>query len=517
MRPRAGEFASWIAASCLGFGAFHISPSRTLQSRAMPPLDLSPQVFRGLAADVVQLAAEYLEGMDRLRNTPELGGVDSERLFLSEVPEAGLGPQAFSALKDVIANSRVQNGRFFGYVLGSGEPIAAIADLLASVLNQNVTAWRSGPAAVTIERTVVKWLAEAIGCPGFYGNLTGGGSSANLMGLAMARESRLPSNATGLRRQSPAVVYASSEVHMSIPKAIALLGIGRDNLMLVPADQNHRMDCAALECAIENDITKGNTPIAVVSSAGTVKTGAVDPLVEISRIARKYSMWLHVDGAYGALAAIAAPEKLPGLALADSLSLDPHKWLYQPLDCGLLLYRDPGAAQIAFAYTGDYARVLSSDPVEGFAFFEESMELSRRFRALKLWLSLRYHGMRAFRASIRKDLELAQRLAKMIADDSRLELLAPVELSAVCFRSEFRDFERAGTESGQPGPAETSPSPRARVSFERHDWGEIRLARLFDQPSHHACRHRCSTRRSTGGESRSRWNQFGLCVGSQPP
>ena len=143
---------------------------------------------------------------------------------------------------------------------------------------------------------------------------------------------------------------------------------------------------------------------------------------------------MHIDGAYGALAAIAAPKKFTGLDLADSLSLDPHKWLYQPLDCGCLLYRDVNAAHTTFAHTGEYAKTLTNDPVEGFAFFEESLELSRRFRALRLWLSLRYHGLKAFRAAIQKDLDLAQRLASAIANQPKLELMAPVELSAICFR-----------------------------------------------------------------------------------
>jgi glutamate/tyrosine decarboxylase-like PLP-dependent enzyme len=143
---------------------------------------------------------------------------------------------------------------------------------------------------------------------------------------------------------------------------------------------------------------------------------------------------MHVDGAYGALAAVAAPERFTGIDLADSLSLDPHKWLYQPLDCGCLLYGDVNAAHVAFAHTGDYAKALTNDPVEGFAFFEESLELSRRFRALRLWLSLRYHGLQAFRAAIQKDLDLAQRLATAVAKQSDMEMLAPVELSAVCFR-----------------------------------------------------------------------------------
>lgn len=319
-------------------------------------------------------------------------------------------------------------------MLGSGEPVAATADLLVSILNQNVTAWRSAPAAVTIERTVVNWLATAIGCPGFHGSLTGGGSPANLMGLAMAREAKLPANETGLTRTSQGVIYASEEVHMSIPKSVALLGIGRKNLRLIPTDANFRLIPSELGKAIQQDKAAGKTPIAVVASAGTVNTGAIDPLTEIAAIAHQHGLWMHVDGAYGALAALAAPKKFVGLDLADSISLDPHKWLYQPLGCGCLLYRGAKHAQAAFSHSGDYAKVLSDHPIEGFAFFEESMELSRRFRALRLWLSLRYHGLQAFRASIQEDLALAQRLATAISQNSRLELMAPVELSAVCFR-----------------------------------------------------------------------------------
>jgi aromatic-L-amino-acid/L-tryptophan decarboxylase len=399
----------------------------------MRSLEISPDEFRRLADTVTQLAADYLRELDSRPISPSTTGEETERLFVTPLSEKGEGAEALAALQDVMEHSRAQNGRFFGYVLGSGEPVAAVADLLASVLNQNVTAWRSGPAAVTVERTVVGWLARAIGCTGFSGSLTGGGSSANLMGLAMAREAKLPANEAGVRGVRQGVVYASQEVHMSIPKSIALLGIGRKNLRLI-ATGDFRMIPAQLEQAIQRDKAEGKIPIAVVATAGTVNTGAIDPLPEISAIARRNGLWMHIDGAYGALAAIAAPGKFAGMDLADSLSLDPHKWLYQPLDCGCLLFRDVNAAQAAFAHTGDYAKALTDDPVEGFAFFEESMELSRRFRALRLWLSLRYHGLQTFRAAIQKDLGLAQRLAAAVAKQSNMELLAPVELSAVCFR-----------------------------------------------------------------------------------
>jgi glutamate/tyrosine decarboxylase-like PLP-dependent enzyme len=221
---------------------------------------------------------------------------------------------------------------------------------------------------------------------------------------------------------------------MSIPKAVALLGLGRRNLRLIAVDEHFRMSVPALEAAIAEDRAAGRALIAVVASAGTVSTGAIDPLERIGAICRAQGLWLHVDGAYGLPAALVAPEKFRGLSAADSLSLDLHKWLYQPVDCGMLLFKDPSHARAAFSHTGDYARVLDADPIEGFAFFEQSLELSRRFRALKIWLSLRYHGLDAFRAAIRADLKHAQLLVDSIRSTPQLELLAPVELSAVCFR-----------------------------------------------------------------------------------
>lgn len=406
--------------------------TQSVKSGAMPPLELSAEEFRKLSAEVADIACSYLEHIDAQPIFPAPHS-ELDDLWSAPMPEEGLGEDAVCALGLIFRRARVQNARFFGYVLGSGEPVAALGDLFASVLNQNVTAWRSSPAAVSIERAVVAWLASAIGCDGFSGSLTGGGSSANLMGLAMARESKCPANESGLGARQP-VFYASHEAHMSIGKSISLLGVGRENLRLVATDDVFRMNVSELEASIRADKAAGKLPVAVVASAGTVNTGAIDPLEEISTMAKKHGLWLHVDGAYGALAALAVPEKFKGLKLADSLSLDPHKWLYQPLDCGCLLYRDADAARTAFAHTGDYAKTLSQDPIESFAFFEESMELSRRFRALKLWLSLRYHGVRAFRDAIRKDLAHAERLAKNIRNHPDLELVATGELSAICFR-----------------------------------------------------------------------------------
>jgi aromatic-L-amino-acid decarboxylase len=406
----------------------------------MNPVEISADEFRRLAEHVTKLAADYLENIDSHVISPTTDGAETVRLFRSAMPERGLGASSLDTLPDVIRLSRIQNGRFFGYVLGSGEPVGAVADLLASVINQNVTAWRSGPAAVMIEQTVVDWLSQAIGCTGFQGHLTGGGSSANLMGLTMAREIKAAANEKGVTPGG--VVYASDEAHMSIAKSVALLGIGRENLRLIGTDASFRMIPEELEASIVKDKSAGKTPLAIVASAGTVNTGSVDPLRKIAEVAQRHGAWFHIDGAYGALAAMADRTLFDGLELADSISLDPHKWLYQPLDCGCLLYRSSEAARATFAHSGEYARTLNADPVEGFAFFEESLELSRRFRALKLWLSLRYHGFAAFRQSIAKDMAQARRLADAIQREPVLELLAPVELSAVCFR-----YRGTGTEN----------------------------------------------------------------------
>jgi glutamate/tyrosine decarboxylase-like PLP-dependent enzyme len=230
-------------------------------------------------------------------------------------------------------------------------------------------------------------------------------------------------------------------VHFSIPKAVALLGIGRGNLRLIATDDNLRMQTDVLRHAIAEDRQAGRVPIAIVATVGTVVSGAIDPIREIAAIARAEDLWLHADGAYGALAALAVPERFDGLALADSVSLDAHKWLYQTVDCSCLLYRDPEAARAAFSHNADYVRALSEDPTEAFLFFEESIELTRRFRALKLWMSLQYHGRRAYRQAIQRDLRRAQLLADAVEAHPELELVAPVALSAVCFRHRTKDNE----------------------------------------------------------------------------
>jgi glutamate/tyrosine decarboxylase-like PLP-dependent enzyme len=401
-------------------------------------LEISRKQLSSLIDEVAELARSYWGSLEERVAYPATSGAETTALFSRPWLEDGIGSDVLQTFKTIADHSRPSGGRFFGYVFGSGEPVGALSELLIAALNQNVTSWRSGPAATTIEHAVVGWLGEAIGCGGFRGSLCGGGSTANLMGLAMAREAKCPANEHGAQ---PGVVYCSAEVHFSIPKAVALLGIGRRNLRIIATNEKLRMRTDALREAIAEDRQAGRVPIAVVATVGTVVSGAIDPIREIAAIARTEDLWLHADGAYGALAALAVPDKFDGLALADSISLDAHKWLYQTVDCSCLLYRDPAFARAAFSHNADYVRALSEDATEAFLFFEESIELTRRFRALKLWMSLQYHGRRAYRQAIERDLRHAQLLAEAIEAHPELELLAPVALSAVCFRHRSEDNE----------------------------------------------------------------------------
>ena len=412
----------------------------------MRSLALPDEDFRALARQLAEFTADYLSRLPALPSYPSgISGQQAAALFGGEIPWEGQGHAAFDCVADVFHLSRPASPRFFGYVFGSGDPIGALGAFATAVLHQNAAAWRSAPAGVTMERTVVGWLAEAIGCRGFTGSLTLGGSSANLMGLCMAREAKAPANQAGVRG---GVLYCSTEAHMSIAKAAALLGLGYDAVRQIHVDDAFRMRLDDLRRTLEADIAQGRRPIAIVASAGTTATGSIDPIDAIAEICAEFGLWLHVDGAYGALASLAIPDAFRGIDRADSLSLDPHKWLYQPTGCGCLLYRDPAAARRAFSHSADYARALSTDPIEGFAVFEESIELSRPVRALSLSLSLRYYGMRAFQESIREDLRLAQVLRAAIDAEPKLELLAPVPLSAVCFRyrSASRDLDALNRE-----------------------------------------------------------------------
>jgi glutamate/tyrosine decarboxylase-like PLP-dependent enzyme len=288
---------------------------------------------------------------------------------------------------------------------------------------------------------VIDWIREIVGLPrGAYGVLTSGGSMANLAGLAAARDAAVPYD---LARRglvagggAPLVLYTSEEAHHSIAKAAGILGIGRDFVRAVPVDRSLRLDVAALRAAIARDRRARLRPFAVAASAGTVTTGTVDPLRLIWRLCRRERLWLHVDACYGGFA-ILAPSGRPllrALALADSIALDPHKWLYAPAGAGCVLYRRPETARRAFRADADYTRMFGAGRLEQHAFWDYGPELSRRFRALKIWLGFKYHGAGEFARAIEADLGHARLLAQKVRAARRLELLSEGDLGIVCFR-----------------------------------------------------------------------------------
>jgi glutamate/tyrosine decarboxylase-like PLP-dependent enzyme len=245
--------------------------------------------------------------------------------------------------------------------------------------------------------------------------------------------------------RAPATLYASDQIHLSIPKAADLLGLGREQVRLVPSDEKYRVDVRLLRERIESDARAGLRPFCVVASAGTVSTGAVDALKEVAAVAREHSLWFHVDGAYGALAASAGARRalFEGIEEADSVSLDPHKWLYTPLGAGCLLLREPGRARAAFAGTEEgYIKVFEREEAEAFAFWDYGAELSRPFRALKVWATLCYYGARRVAAAIEEDCAVASYMAERVAASDDFELLAPVTLGICCFRLAPADLRR---------------------------------------------------------------------------
>jgi glutamate/tyrosine decarboxylase-like PLP-dependent enzyme len=263
---------------------------------------------------------------------------------------------------------------------------------------------------------------------------------ANLTALLIAHRAKSDTEiaTTGLWNASaPMTIYASDQIHMSIPKAADILGLGRSQVRLIDSDDRLRMNVALLRRTLAEDLQKGMKPFCVVASGGTVNTGAVDSLEEIAEVANEFGLWFHIDGAYGALGALDEKKRplFRGIGLADSVSLDPHKWLYVPIDSGCLLFRDEARAREAFGYEGaDYIKVHEQTADEAFAFWNYGPELSRRFRALKIWLTLRYYGVRRISRAISEDNELATYLGEQVEAAGDFELLAAPQLSICCFR-----------------------------------------------------------------------------------
>jgi aromatic-L-amino-acid/L-tryptophan decarboxylase len=396
-------------------------------------LDPSADEIRDWGNSVIELMTDYLGG---LRDRPVYGHMSSRKIrdrLDAALPTKGIDFDGLlKVFRETIIPFSRQNAhpRMFGYVQSPGTPLAAFADLFASTLNANLTVWRSAPAPVELERLTIDWIRQILGFNAEAGGLfVSGGSMANLAAIAAARQAKHDSS--GRLR-----MYVSSETHFSIAKAAALLGIGQENVLLVGVDERFRIRVHDLVTKITADLEAGYIPFCVVANAGTVNTGAVDPLAEIREVADRFQLWMHVDGSYGAFAVLAesARKLFVGMERADSIALDPHKWLYLPVDVGCVIYRDAEIARAAFAHEAEYTRIIGEEADEAFAFWDYGPELSRRFRALKVWMLLKGVGLDALGAAIESNLACARHLESMVRVSDDFEMVAPVELSIFCFR-----------------------------------------------------------------------------------
>ena len=411
--------------------------------RTQSSLDVSDDVLNEISSQATRLVFEYLTTISERAVRAENHAGKTTSAINTELSTEGVALEKLIDECRAVFDLSRHNGhpRFFGYVASPSTPIGAYADLIASALNANITCWRSGAAGTEVERMVVRWLGSLIAydddCKGI---LTSGGSMANMIALLFAsrRKSGADTSRRGLWNSGPPlIVYASEEVHMSIPKAADILGFGRDQVHVIPCDDRQRMRVDLLRQQIESDLREGLRPFCIAGSAGTVNTGVVDPLAEIAKVAREFDLWFHVDGAYGAPSVLDERKRplFAGMEWADSVSLDPHKWLYVPVDAGCLLFRDGDAARAAFSTeAADYIKTHGYIDEEAFAFWDYGVELSRRFRALKVWLTLQYYGTRRIAEAISDDISLAEYLGEVVSNAEDFELLAPVELSICCFR-----------------------------------------------------------------------------------
>ncbi len=471
---------------------------------AAPPGSLDPpdwKAFAKLAHHLLDEALAYLRTVGERpvwRPVPEA----VKKAFRQPLPVAGQGAEATAAeaVRSILpyATGNI-HPRFFGWVHGSGTAGGLLAELLAATMNANLGGRDHG--AIYVERQVIDWCRQLVGFPeGTSGLLVSGTSMATLIGLTVARHhlAGCDVRAEGVAAApKPLVGYASREAHSSIARAFEILGLGRHALRSIPIGFDHRIDTEQLELAIGADRRLGFRPFCVIGTAGTATTGAIDDLATLADLAARHGLWLHVDGAFGALAAL-SPEhkpKLAGIERADSLAFDFHKWLHVQYDAGCILVRRGELHQDAFAFHADYLQRATRGLAGGEPWFcDLGPELSRGFRALKVWFTLKEHGTRRLGQAIAANCAQAEYLAARVLERERLELMAPVALNIVCFRVRGGDLPAAETdrlnagivvdlqESGIAAPSSASlPKGLAiRVNLTNHRTAEADLDRLLE-------------------------------------
>lgn len=432
-----------------------IGSSSNLSDRKVP-LEMTGEQFRDLGYEVVDQIAKFLDG---LRDRPVTAGESPQAirqlLGSDDLPVTGTpAAELFDSTARILFDHSLFNGhpRFWGYITSSPAPIGMLADLLASAVNPNVGAAILSPIASEIEAQAVRWIADMIGFPQSCGGLlVSGGNMANFTGFlaGVGAKASWDLKREGFRStESRPVVYVSTETHTWIDKAAELFGLGRDSVRWILTDAEQKMDIEALERQINVDIAAGHRPMMVIGAAGTVGTGAIDPLPAIADICRKYDLWFHVDGAYGAPAAVlpdASPD-LRGLSEADSIALDPHKWFYSPIEAGCTLVRDPNHMIKAFSHQPAYYNFVGSDDDPPVNYHEFGLQNTRGFRALKVWLAFRQVGREGYVRMIGDDILLAKALFDFA--DSHPELESKTQnLSITTFRFVPSDLRLNGSET----------------------------------------------------------------------
>jgi aromatic-L-amino-acid/L-tryptophan decarboxylase len=413
--------------------------------------DLSPDEFRAAGKALVDRLADFLATLRDQPVAPDTTPAAVRAKVGADASVPRLGAPAGEVLEhaaDVFLSGSTLNGhpRFFGYITSSASPIGALADMLAATVNANCGAWSLSPVATEIERQTVRWIAELIGFPTDAGGiLVSGGNVANLVCFVAATRDRANADLRthGVTSADRMLVYASAEVHTWLQKASDICGFGLDAVRSIPVDRDRTMLTDALREQIERDRRDGFRPAIIVGTAGSVSTGAIDPLRELSAIAKEYDLWLHVDGAYGAPAAMLpdAPAELRALELADSVAVDPHKWLYAPLEAGCALVRRPNALHGAFAFHPPYYTFDGGGDDPPTNFHEWGLQNSRGFRALKVWTTIRQVGREGYERMIADDIALSREMHRLASAEAELEALTQ-SLSINTFRYIPADLDR---------------------------------------------------------------------------
>jgi glutamate/tyrosine decarboxylase-like PLP-dependent enzyme len=415
---------------------------QTLRNRHAP-LEMSSAEFRHLGYLLVDQIADFLQSLPQRPVTPaDSPQVVRKLIGIDAIPEHGTPVQhLIEESAELLFDHSLFNGhpRFWGYITSSAAPIGALADLLASAINPNVGAFILSPLASEIEAQTIRWIADLIGFPRTCGGvLVSGGNMANFIGFLAARQAKADWDIKreGMSAHHPRMMaYVSKATHTWIHKASEVFGLGGDAVRWIETDRDQRMDVDELEKQIVADRAAGLIPFLIVGTAGTVGVGAVDPLVAIAAICKKYDLWFHVDGAYGAPAAVLpdAPAELRGLREADSIALDPHKWLYSPLEAGCALVRKPQHMIDAYSHHPDYYQFDGTKEDPPINYLDFGLQNSRSFRALKVWLGLRQIGRDGYIQMIRDDIALAQALFQAVEKQPELQAFTQ-NLSITTFR-----------------------------------------------------------------------------------